>query len=80
MKYFLQSFASLLLNHSRRGVVSYKRKYVHEVLVNHLFKLAEEKCVVRCTDCPAITIAVDLGHKVTKLKAIKMLLAQLVEH
>ena len=29
--------------HSRRFVVSYKRKYVHEVLVNRLFKLAQEK-------------------------------------
>ena len=29
-------------DHSRR-VVSYKRKYVHEVLVNCLFKLAQEK-------------------------------------
>ena len=33
----------LPLNHSRRIVVSYKRKYVHEVLVNCLFKLAQEK-------------------------------------
>ena len=33
----------LLLNHSRRVVVSYKRKYVHEVLVNCLFRLAQEK-------------------------------------
>ena len=33
----------LPLNHSRRVVVSYKRKYVHEVLVYHLFKLAQEK-------------------------------------
>ena len=32
-----------LLMHSRRVVVSYKRKYVHEVLVNCLFKLAQEK-------------------------------------
>ena len=24
--------------------VSYKQKYVHEVLVNHLVKLAQEKC------------------------------------
>ena len=32
---------------SRRVVVSYKRKYVHEVLVNCLVKLAEEKSVVR---------------------------------
>ena len=31
---------------SRRAVVSYKRKYVHEVLVNHLVKLAQEKSVV----------------------------------
>ena len=28
---------------SRRVVVSYKRKYVHEVLVNPLVKLAQEK-------------------------------------
>ena len=34
---------SLPLNHSRRVVVSYKRKYVHEVLVNCLFKLVQEK-------------------------------------
>ena len=32
---------------ARRVVVSYKQKYVHEVLVNHLFKLAQEKSVVR---------------------------------
>ena len=40
---FLWSFSSLLLNHSRRVVVSYKRKFVLEVLVNCLFKLAQEK-------------------------------------
>ena len=28
---------------SRRVVVSYKRRYVHEVLVNRLVKLAQEK-------------------------------------
>ena len=39
----LLSFSSLPLNHSRRVVVSYKRKYVHEVLVNCLYKLAQEK-------------------------------------
>ena len=33
----------LRLNHSRRVVVSYKRKYVHKVLVNCLFKPAQEK-------------------------------------
>ena len=32
---------------SRRVVVSYKRKYVHEVLVNCLVKLAQKKSVVR---------------------------------
>ena len=32
---------------SRRVVVSYKQKYVHEVLVNRLVKLAQEKSVVR---------------------------------
>ena len=31
---------------SRRVVVSYKGKYVHKVLVNGLFKLAQEKHVV----------------------------------
>ena len=31
------------LIHSRRVVVSYKRKYVLQVLVNCLFKLAQEK-------------------------------------
>ena len=50
MKYFLRSFSSLPLNHSRRVVVSYKRKYVHEVLVNFLFKLAHEK------------VSLSLGH------------------
>ena len=35
------------LNHSRRIVVSYKQKYVHEELVYCLFKLAQEKSVVR---------------------------------
>ena len=42
MKSFLRSFSSLPLNQSRRIVVSYKGKYVHEVLVNCLFKLAQE--------------------------------------
>ena len=41
-------------------------QYVHEVLVNRLFKLAPEKSVVRWADRPAMTIAVDLGHKATK--------------
>ena len=32
---------------SRRIVVGYNRKYVHELLVNYLFKLAQGKSVVR---------------------------------
>ena len=39
----VSEFTYLPLNHSRRVGVSYKRKYVHEVLVNCLFKLAEGK-------------------------------------
>ena len=41
--YIVYILFTLPLNHSRRIVVSYKRKYVHEVLVNRLFKLAQEK-------------------------------------
>ena len=36
--YFLRSFSSLPLIYSRRVVVSYKRKYVHKLLVNRLHK------------------------------------------
>ena len=45
MKYFLRSFSSLPLNHSGRvNMLSVcKRNYVHIVLVNCLFKLAQEK-------------------------------------
>ena len=43
MNNFLRSFSSLLLNHSRRVVVSYKLKHVHGLLVNRLFELAQEK-------------------------------------
>ena len=34
--------------------------------VNRLFKLAQEKSVVRWTDRPAMTISVDLERKATK--------------
>ena len=38
----------ILLNHSRRVVVSYKQKYVHEVLVNCLLSgVCPRKSVVR---------------------------------
>ena len=43
MKLYLRSFSSLPPNHSRRVVVSYKWKYVHKLLFNGLFKLAQEK-------------------------------------
>ena len=48
---------------SKRVVVSYKRKYVHEVLVNRLVKLAKEKSVVMLTDHPNMTIAADRDVK-----------------
>ena len=38
-----ESFSCLPLNYSRRVVVSYKQKYVHEIQVNCLFKLDQEK-------------------------------------
>ena len=41
------STAILLPFADSRRVVSYKRKYVQEVLVNRLVKLAQEKSVVR---------------------------------
>ena len=53
VQYFLgdriisKAFSSLPLNHSGRVVVIYEQKYVHKVLVNCLFKLAQEKSVVR---------------------------------
>ena len=37
--------------------------YVHEVLVNRLVKLAHEKSVVRLTDRPYMTLAVDWDIK-----------------
>ena len=56
---------------SRRIVVSYKRKYVHEVLINHLVKLALEKSVVRWLD-PNMTIAVnwDVKHQTKQTKNV----------
>ena len=51
---------------SRKIVVSYKQKYVHEVLVNHFAKLAQKKSVVRWTDHPDMTIAFDWDPHQTK--------------
>ena len=51
---------------SRRAVVSYLRKYVHEVLVNRLGGLSlPRKSVVRLTDCPDMTLDVYRGRKTT---------------
>ena len=51
---------------SRRAVVSYWRKYVHEVLVNHLEGLnLPRKSVVRLTDRPDMTLDVYRGRKTT---------------
>ena len=49
---------------SRRAVVGYWQKYVHDALVNHLGGLSLlGKSVVRFTDCPDMTIK--HGHKTT---------------
>ena len=49
-------YTSLWLNAillpSRRVVVSYNRKYVHEVLFNCSYKLVQKKSVVKWTDRP----------------------------
>ena len=51
---------------SRRAVVSYWRKYVHEVLVNRLGGLSlPRKSVVRLTDRPDMTLNVYRGRKTT---------------
>ena len=51
---------------SRRAVVNYWRKYVHEVLVNRLGGLnLPRKSVVRLTDRPEMTLDVYRGRKTT---------------
>ena len=52
---------------SRRAVVSYCRKYVHEVLVNRLGGLSlPRKSVVRLTDRPDMTLDVYRGLRTIK--------------
>ena len=52
---------------TKRAVVSYWRKYVHEVLVNRLGGLSlPRKSVVRLTDRPDMTLDVYRGRKTTK--------------
>ena len=49
---------------SRRAVVSYWRKYVHEVLLNRLGGLSlPRKSVIRLTDRPDMTLDVYRGYK-----------------
>ena len=58
---------------SRRAVVSYWRKYVHEVLVNRLGGLSlPRKSVVRLTDRPDMTLDVYRGRKTTMQHATSM--------
>ena len=49
-----------------KGCCQLQAKVCARLLVNCFFKLAQEKSVVRWTDRPAMTIAVDLGRKATK--------------
>ena len=57
---------------SRREVVSYWQKYVHEVLVDYLGgKSLPRECVVRLNDHLDMTIDVYLGHKTTQQQQIK---------
>ena len=48
-----------------KGCCQLQAKVCARLLVNCLFKLAQEISVVRLTDRPAMTIAVDLGRKAT---------------
>ena len=48
---------------SRKVVASYKGKYVHEVLVNHLIKLAQKKVRLGEYDSLYMAIAVDWDIK-----------------
>ena len=58
---------------SRRAVVSYWRKYLHEVLVNRLGGLSlPRKSVVRLTDRPDMTSDVYRGRKTT-IQPMKLL-------
>ena len=60
---------------SRRAVVSYWRKYVHEVLVNRLGGLSlPRKSVVRLTDRPDMTLDVYCGRKTTMQQQQQLLL------
>ena len=58
---------------SRRAVVSYRQKYVHEVLVNRIEGLSlPRKCVVRLTNHPDMTKAVYGGGKTTQQQQVTL--------
>ena len=60
----LGSIPGLATTDSRRAVVSYWRKYVHEILVNRLGGLSlPRKSVVRLTDRPDMTLDAYRGRK-----------------
>ena len=62
---------------SRRAVVSYWRKYVHEVLVNRLGGLSlPRKSVVRLTDHPNMTLDVYRGRKTTIQQVVELAFCQ----
>ena len=53
-------------------------KGLHKVLVNHFVKPAQEKSVVRWSDCPDMTIAVDWDIK--QQNQSRITLCELQEH
>ena len=58
---------------SRRAVVSYWPKYVHEVLVNRLGGLSlSKKSVFRLTDHTDMTIDVYCGRKTTQFMVLEV--------
>ena len=60
----MQPFSSLLLiQDGLLSYVSYKRKYVHEVLVNRLVKLVQDKSTVWGIGRPNMNKAVDWDFK-----------------
>ena len=65
-KQLLKQFPKYNNTTSRRSLVSYWQRYVHEVLVNHLGGLSlPRKSVVRSTDRPDMTLDVYRGRKTT---------------
>ena len=60
----LATYFRLFFRFFKRAVVSYWRKYVHQVLVNRLGGLSlSKKSVVRLTDRPDMTLDVYRGRK-----------------